>query len=95
MVIVTGWLRVVAEDRDRYLETCRTVVELARVTPGCLDFSISADLVDEERINIVEQWESLAAVEAFRGDGPPDEHQELIIDAHVEQHEVASTIGLI
>jgi quinol monooxygenase YgiN len=94
MVIVTGWLRVAAGDRERYLETCRPVVELARPTPGCLDFSLSADLVDDERINILEMWESVAAVEAFRGDGSSDDQEEMIIDAHVEQHEVASTIGL-
>jgi quinol monooxygenase YgiN len=94
MVIVTGWLRVAEGDRDRYLETCRAVVEQARATPGCIDFSISADLVDHERINIVEQWETLAAVEAFRGEGTSDDQQELIIDALVEQHEIASTIGL-
>lgn len=94
MVIVTGWLRVAAGDRDRYLETCRPVVELARSTPGCLDFCIGPDLLDDERINIFEQWESAAAVEAFRGEGSSDEQHELIIDAHVEQHEIASTTGL-
>ena len=94
MVIVTGWLRVAAGDRERYLDTCRPVIELARSTPGCIDFSLSADLLDEERINILEMWESAAAVEAFRGDGSSDDQQEMIIDAHVEQHEVASTLGL-
>ena len=94
MVIVTGWLRVAAGDRARYLDTCRPVVELARSTPGCLDFSLSADLLDDERINILEMWDSVAAVEAFRGDGTSDDQQEMIIDAHVEQHEVASTVGL-
>jgi quinol monooxygenase YgiN len=94
MVIVTGWLRVEAQHRDEYLATCRAVVELARATPGCIDFCINADLVDDERIDILEIWESVEAVEAFRGDGTSDDQQELIIDAHVEQHEVASTIGL-
>ena len=94
MVIVTGWLRVAAEDRDRYLDGCRPVVDQARATPGCIDFSIGADLIDDQRINIVEQWESLEAVEAFRGVGTPDDQQELIIDAHVEQHTIADTVGL-
>ena len=94
MVIVTGWMRVEAHHRDEYLATCRPVVELARSTLGCLDFCIGADLVDDERINILEMWESVEAVEAFRGDGTSDDQQELIIDAHVEQHEVASTTGL-
>ncbi len=94
MVIVTGWLRVEAHHRDDYLETCRPVVEQARLAPGCLDFAISADLVDGERINVVEQWETLDAVEAFRGDGTSDDQAAMIIDAHIEQHEVAATTRL-
>jgi quinol monooxygenase YgiN len=94
MVIVTGWLRVAPEDRGAYLESCRTIVEQARRAEGCIDFCIGADLIDPERINIVEQWVSTEAVEAFRSGGPSDEQQHTIIDAHVEQHETASTIGL-
>ena len=41
-----------------------------------------------------EQWEGAEAVEAFRGSGPSDEQQSMIIGAQVEQHEIASTISL-
>lgn len=91
MILVSGWLRVEAAHRGEYLESCRAVVAQARANPGCLDFSISADLLDAERINILEQWETLEAVEAFRGDGTSDDQAAMIIDAHVEQHEIGST----
>ncbi|MDQ2677312.1 MAG: antibiotic biosynthesis monooxygenase [Actinomycetota bacterium] len=94
MVIVAGWIRVGAADRADYLASCRAVVEAARSAPGCQDFCISADLVDAERINVFEQWDTVESVEAFRGSGPDGAQQDVIIDAHVAQHEVASSLDL-
>ena len=56
MLIIAGWLRVEPDARDRYLQECRQVVALARAAPGCLDFSLSADLLDPARINVYERW---------------------------------------
>ena len=94
MIIVAGWLRVVPENRARYLETCREVIAAARSADGCIDFHLSADALDSGRINIFEQWESVDAVESFRGSGPSDDQQVMILDAHVEQHDIASTVSL-
>jgi quinol monooxygenase YgiN len=43
------------------------VVEKAR---RCLDFAITADLIDPGQVNILERWESQAAVETFRRSAP-------------------------
>ena len=94
MIIVAGWLRVNAEGRDDYLAACRPVIEAARAAPGCLDFHLAPDPLEPERINVFEQWESAADVEAFRGAGPDAGQQSAIVDAHVEQHEIAATIPL-
>lgn len=94
MIIVSGWLQVAADDRDRYLSGCVPVVEAARSARGCADFSLSADLVEPDRINVFEQWESVEALELFRSSGPSDEQQSAIIGAQVFQHEIASTICL-
>jgi quinol monooxygenase YgiN len=71
MIVVAGSLRVDAEARDGYLEGCREVVAAARDVPGCLDFALSPDLLEPDRINVFERWESTDALERFRGDGPP------------------------
>jgi quinol monooxygenase YgiN len=94
MIIVAGWLQVAEEQRDAYLESCRAVVEAARAAPGCVDYSLSPDLLDRGRINVFEQWESTDAVERFRGSGPSDDQQATIVAAHVVQHEVATSIDL-
>ncbi|MBO0839847.1 MAG: antibiotic biosynthesis monooxygenase [Sciscionella sp.] len=72
-----------AADRESYLADNRKVIELARAAPGCLDFSMSADLIEPDRINVFERWESGEDVERFRGDGPEQEQAARIRDAEV------------
>lgn len=94
MIIVSGELEVDAADRDAYLEGCREVIVAARQTPGCRAFYLVADPIEPGRINVYEQWDSVAAVEAFRGSGPSSEQTAAIRDARVDQHEVATTTRL-
>ena len=89
MVVVAGHLVVEPDQREAYLAGCRTVVEQARRAPGCLDFSIGADLLDPSRINIFERWDSQAAVEAFRGSGTDDEQGAQIRSASVAEYDIA------
>lgn len=95
MIIVAGWIRVQPGQRAAYLAGCRDATRAARSAPGCVDFHLSADPLDEARINIFEQWESASAVEMFRRSGPSDEQSEEILDAHVEQHEISNTTSLM
>lgn len=90
MIIVAGYLIVDPNARAGYLADCVTVVEQARQAGGCLDFSLSADLLDPSRINVFERWESRAAVETFRGDGPSSDQQSAIRDAAVAEYETAT-----
>jgi hypothetical protein len=46
MVIVAGHVTVDPEQRDSYLAGSVSVVEKARQADGCLDFAITADLID-------------------------------------------------
>jgi quinol monooxygenase YgiN len=89
MVIVSGHLIVDQEVRDDYLAGCADVVEQARRAPGCLDFAISADLLDPARINILERWNSQAAVEAFRGSGTDEDRGAMIASASVSEYDVS------
>lgn len=89
MIIVSGHLRVAAADRDAYVADCRDVVRAARSTPGCVDFALSADSLEPDRVNVLERWSSADALEAFRGDGPGDELASRILAAHVVEQVVA------
>ena len=94
MVIVAGRLLVAPEEREAYLAGCVSIVELARSAPGCLDFAITADMVDPGRVNVFERWESQAAVEAFRGSGPSDEQGAAMLAAEVAEYDVAEVRSL-
>ncbi|GAA0917515.1 putative quinol monooxygenase [Nonomuraea longicatena] len=88
MIIVAGRLRVAAPDRERFLALSGEAVRLARATPGCHDFAVSADPLDPERINVYERWADRAVLHAFRGDGPAGELDTLITGADIEEFEV-------
>jgi quinol monooxygenase YgiN len=90
MLIVAGYLVVDPLQRDSYLEDCRAVVRQARKSSGCLDFAISADLIEPDRIDIFERWESRVALDEFRGSGPGDEQQGSIVSASVCEYDVGN-----
>ncbi len=88
MVIVSGFLTVRPEDRERYLASCADAVRTAREAEGCLDFALGADLLDPARVNVHERWASREAVEAFRGDGPPEDPAAMLLGAEVREYDV-------
>lgn len=90
MIIVTGHLVVDPADRDRAVELSREAVIAARATPGCLDFAVSADAVEPDRVNVSERWADRAALDRFRGGGPDGEVSGLIRSFAVDEYEVPS-----
>jgi quinol monooxygenase YgiN len=95
VVIVAGHLVVDPQERDDYLAGCVEVVRQARRATGCLDFSLSADLLEPGRVNIFERWESVAAVQAFRGSGPSDEQGAAIQTASVAEYDISDERSLM
>jgi quinol monooxygenase YgiN len=90
MLIIAGKIYVDAAARDNYLAGCLSVITQARASAGCLDFVLSADPIEPDRINVYEHWESDAHLMKFRGSGPSSEQQEEIRDAHVEKYRIAA-----
>jgi quinol monooxygenase YgiN len=66
-----------------------SIVERARGADGCLDFAITADLLDPGRVNIFERWESQAAVESFRRSGPRRRAGAAMLSASVAEYDIA------
>jgi quinol monooxygenase YgiN len=95
VIIVAGHVVVAPDQRDDYLAGCVEVVQQARRAPGCLDFSLSADLLEPGRVNIYERWESQAAVEVFRGSGPSDEQGAEIRAASVSEYDIGDERSLM
>ncbi len=66
MLIIAGQARVAEADRDAYVSAHSDLVERGRDAAGCLDVVISADPLDQGRVNIFERWESQDALDAWR-----------------------------
>jgi quinol monooxygenase YgiN len=89
MVIVAGQVTVEPAEREPYLAGSVSVVKNARGVAGCLDFAIIADLIDPDRVNIFERWESQAAVKAFRRRTPRNKHGAAMLSASVAEYDIA------
>jgi quinol monooxygenase YgiN len=88
MLIIAGHLIVAASDRDRYVADCAPAVTAARSADGCLDFALSADVLDPRRVNVFERWQTRESLDAFRGDGPEDDLARRIVEVKVDEYEV-------
>jgi quinol monooxygenase YgiN len=89
MVIVAGHITVEPEQRESYLAGCTSVAEKARRTDGCLDFAITADLLDPGRVNLFERWESQAAVKTFRSSAPRNKQRAAMLSTLVAEYDIA------
>ena len=91
MIIVSGRMKIKAGKRQSFLAASLDAIQAARKTSGCGDFIVAADPIEEDRVNIYEEWDSENALLAFRGDGPDDGMTNLIIDAQVRRHVVSGS----
>ena len=65
------------------------IVEKARQADGCLDFAMTADLLDPGRLNLFERWESQEALKAFRRKAPRTKHRAALLSVSVAEYDVA------
>ena len=89
MIIVSGKLYIQSGRRESFVTRSAEAVRLARQTDGCQDFVVAADPVEADRVNVYEEWESMEALLAFRGDGPGDDLSSMITKAAVHEYDAA------
>jgi quinol monooxygenase YgiN len=88
MIIVAGKIYIKDDHRQEFLEKSKNAIMMARQTPGCIDFSVSPDILENHRVNIYEVWISEEHLDAFRGSGPDDDLSSMILRFEVNQHMV-------
>lgn len=88
MIIVAGYLILKPQTRQSFLNQSNKAVQQARQAAGCVDFSVSPDLIGPNRVNIFEKWERRDALERFRQEGPSGNFSEMIASYHVGKFEV-------
>jgi quinol monooxygenase YgiN len=73
VLIVAGKMYVPAAVRDSWVAAHHDAIRRARAMPGCLDLYLSADPMEDDRINMFEAWETEEQLDAWRAvaDAPP------------------------
>jgi quinol monooxygenase YgiN len=95
MVIVAGHITVDPEQRESHLAGSMRVVEKARQADGCLDFAMSADLLDPGRLNLFERWESQEALKAWRRRAPRSKQRAAMLSVSVAEYDIADVRPLL
>ena len=86
-IIVAGKLTLKRDKRDEFIKSSLKAILQARKLDACEDFSVSADPIDETRVNIFEMWKSRSSLEAFRNSGPDNDSFALIESFDVKEYE--------
>ena len=89
MVIVAGHITVDPEQRESHLADSMRIIEKARQAEGCLDFAMTADLLDPGRLNLFERWESQEALKAFRRRAPRRRQRAAMLSVSVAEYDIA------
>jgi quinol monooxygenase YgiN len=58
MIVVTGHIDFDPARRREFLAALEPLTKRSLADPGCVQYTISADLDDPGRVHVVEQWES-------------------------------------
>jgi quinol monooxygenase YgiN len=89
MLAIAGHLYVKKSERDKFVEGHRAVIAKARKAEGCLDLAISADMIEDNRVNMFELWESQEKLDAWRKVAPAPDVQAEIEGGNVQLHVIA------
>lgn len=91
MIIVSGKIYVIPGKRDTFIEGSIESIKAARRTKGCKAFVVGPDVVEPDRVNIYEEWDSKEDLSNFRGSGPSADISNLIKDANVSEYYIRDT----
>ncbi|WP_020560562.1 putative quinol monooxygenase [Thiofilum flexile] len=87
-IIVAGKLIIKSGSRDEFVDKSCEAILLARKNESCMDFSVSPDPIDLNRVNIFEKWKSRSALDTFRKSGPENNLFSLVESFDVSEYEL-------
>ncbi len=64
MVIVGGSFQVEPDQREEFLAGRRDAIRAARAEAGCLEYAVTADPIEADRVVLYERWADQAALDA-------------------------------
>lgn len=64
MLIVGGSFEIEPKDRDAFIASRLDAMRASRAEDGCIEYTFSADPLDDGRVMLFERWESQEALDA-------------------------------
>jgi quinol monooxygenase YgiN len=64
MIVVTGRVRIAAENRERFVQISTEMCRRSREEPGCGGYRVYADLERDDRYVVVEEWADEEALQS-------------------------------
>lgn len=64
MLVIAGHVRIDPAQREAAISAARDMMEATRREPGCISYTLSADVADPGVFHIFEEWEGQAALES-------------------------------
>ena len=64
MIVIAGYIQMDPDKREPAEVAAREMMEATRREPGCISYTMSADLSDRGRFYIFEEWKDGAALDA-------------------------------
>jgi len=89
-IIVAGKLKLKPGKRDEFVQKSIDAILQAREIDDCEDFSVSADPIDDNRVNIFEKWKSRTSLDDFRRSGPDNDSFTLVESFDVTEYEIST-----
>lgn len=87
-IIVAGKLLIKLGAREDFIAQSYDAILLARKNADCLDFAVSPDPIDINRVNVFEKWTSRTALDAFRNAGPENTLFTLVESFDVNEYDI-------
>lgn len=66
MIVISGRLRVRADQRDRAVAAAAALMSATRAEEGCAEYTFSADLSDPDTFCFFERWDSEEALKSHQ-----------------------------
>tara|TARA_R110001599_G_scaffold69414_1_gene195427 strand:- start:8192 stop:8467 length:276 start_codon:yes stop_codon:yes gene_type:complete len=87
-IIVAGKLTLKPGTRDEFIQKAREAISQARELDACEDFSVSADPIDANRVNVFEKWNARRPLDEFKSSGPDNDSFSLVEAFDVHEYEI-------
>ena len=93
MILVSGEVRLAAGELERLRPAMEGNIAATRAEPGCARYAYAVDLIDSDRLHVIEEWADEASVDAHMASPHMAEFMTAFAAAKVESASIQAFEG--